>query len=181
MTASTVRQITFEEFEQMPDHPGKLELLRGELIDLPPAKRKHNEIAERITFELLHLVERARAGSTAQHLGKVHHEMGYLFERHSWLKPDVSITHKDQGGDDYYLGAPALAVEVVSESNTAAQMDAKIAEYLAGGALEVWVVYPKKEHLWVYRPDGTAEMHSGEFASQILAGAKIDVARFLAD
>ena len=30
--------LTFEEFEQLPDDPGKLELLDGELIRLPPAK-----------------------------------------------------------------------------------------------------------------------------------------------
>jgi Uma2 family endonuclease len=174
MTASTVRLLTFEEFEQMPEHPGKQELLQGELIELPPAKRKHHQIADRILFALAGIVE-------GTGLGEVHREMGYRFPNHTWLQPDVSVTHKNQGGDDYYLGSPALAVEVVSESNTAAQMDAKVAEYLAGGALEVWVVYPKKEHLWVYRPGGTAEMYSGEFESQILAGAKIDVARFLAD
>jgi Uma2 family endonuclease len=177
MTASTVRQITFEEFEQMPEQPGKQELLRGELIELPPAKRKHNEIAEKIYLELSKMV----AGSNAQHLGKVHHEMGYEFTGHTWLQPDVSITHKGQVSEDYYLGAPALAVEIVSENNTADQMDGKVAEYLAGGALEVWVVYPKKQHLWVYRPDGTAEMHSGVFESRIFAGATIDVVGFLTD
>ena len=177
MTAAAVAHLTFEEFELLPDQPGKVELLRGELIDLPPAKRKHNEAAHRIYRDLARILE-ASAGMLPQ-LGKAHHETGYRFTGHTWLQPDVSISHKDQGGDDYFSGAPALAVEVVSERNTADQIDGKVAEYLAGGGLEVWVLYPKKEHMWVYRPDGTAEMFSAEFQSPLLGGATLNVARFL--
>ena len=39
-------------------------------------------------------------------------------------------------------GAPALAIEVASESNTAAQLDLKMELYFAHGAEEVWIVYP---------------------------------------
>ena len=39
--------LSFEEFEQLPDEPGKLEFLDGELIQLPPAKFNHMEIAHR--------------------------------------------------------------------------------------------------------------------------------------
>ena len=35
--------LTFEELEQLPDEPGKMELLDGELIRLPPAKKRHIE------------------------------------------------------------------------------------------------------------------------------------------
>jgi Uma2 family endonuclease len=44
--------LTFEQFEQLPDQPGKRELLRGELIELPPAKLKHNRTAHRF-YEVL--------------------------------------------------------------------------------------------------------------------------------
>ena len=40
--------LTFEEFEQLPDQPGKQELIRGELIEMPPADLKHNRISHRI-------------------------------------------------------------------------------------------------------------------------------------
>jgi Uma2 family endonuclease len=40
--------LTFEEFEQLPDQPGKRELVRGELIEMPPAESKHNRRAHRI-------------------------------------------------------------------------------------------------------------------------------------
>jgi len=35
MGATTTR-LTFEEFERLPEQPGKRELLKGELIEVPP-------------------------------------------------------------------------------------------------------------------------------------------------
>jgi Uma2 family endonuclease len=40
-----------EEFLELPDAPGKQELLNGELISLPPAKKSHAEICTRL-FDL---------------------------------------------------------------------------------------------------------------------------------
>ena len=79
---------------------------------MPPDKRKHNEIAHRIYQELTRIL-----GGSDSHtlLGTAFIEMGYRFTGPTWLQPDVSITHQGEGGDDYFRGAPALAVEVVSE------------------------------------------------------------------
>ena len=179
MTAAVLTHLTFEEFERLPDQVGKLELLRGELIDMPPAKRKHNETAHRILFFLCRLLEDLHARGEAGQLGSVWHEMGYRMGARSWLQPDVSITHPNQESGDYYVGAPAVAIEVISEGNTADAVEGKVAEYLAHGAIEVWVVYPKRGHLWVYTPNGAAAMHKTPFRSAILADALVDVAAFL--
>jgi Uma2 family endonuclease len=40
--------VTFEEFERLPDEPGKLELMNGELIRMPPAETRHVRIALRL-------------------------------------------------------------------------------------------------------------------------------------
>ena len=50
--------LSFEEFEQLPDEPGKAELLDGELLRLPPAKRKHSELVRRIHVLLMHAVDK---------------------------------------------------------------------------------------------------------------------------
>ena len=148
---ATTTLVTFEEFERLPDRLGKRELLRGELIELPPARKKHNQIAERFYLALLEAAKKGQRPGLA--LGAVHHEMSYRVARNpdSWLQPDVSLTHPGQAGEEYYEGAPLLAVEVVSESNTAEQMDAKVKDYLANGAREVWIAYPKTGSVWVYR------------------------------
>lgn len=171
MTATVaVQPITFEEFERLPEHAGKQELLRGELIELPPAKRRHNEIAENVFIALRSLASGHWPG------GRARVEMGYRLGPNTWLVPDVSLTHPGQTGEDYLVGAPALAVEVVSDSNSAGYVAEKIETYLSNGAKQVWVLYPKQGLLWIYRPDGTAESHADTFQSDLLGGATIETA-----
>jgi Uma2 family endonuclease len=169
----TTTLLSFEEFEQLPDEPGKVELLDGELIQLPPAKRKHTEIAHRIYDLLKPVVEKAEASAR---LGEAYHEMGYKFSSRAWLQPDVSISHRDQPSGDYFESAPALAVEVLSESNTAEQMDRKVNIYLTNGGVEVWLVYPKTRCVWVYREEH-AEQIRGVLRSSLLPGLEIDLSQ----
>jgi Uma2 family endonuclease len=175
MTTTVVKRLTFEEFELLPDQPGKRELLRGELIELPPAKRKHNEIAERLYLRLIAILDEIRVREGASVFGKVHHEMGYRFPDGSWLQPDVSITHAGQKAEDYYMGSPALAVEIVSESNSADEIAGKVEVFLLNGAAEVWVLYPNRQQMWVYGREGRAERHAVALTSGLLSGAVIDL------
>jgi Uma2 family endonuclease len=48
--------------------------------------------------------------------------------------------------------APDLAVEVASPSQDAADMAAKVQIYLRGGTRLVWVVWPEREVVDVWRP-----------------------------
>jgi Uma2 family endonuclease len=45
--------------------------------------------------------------------------------------------------DSYCAGAPELAIEVVSPSDSAEDLELKAEHYLHGGAHEVWIVYPR--------------------------------------
>jgi len=176
MLGTIRKHMQFAEFESLPDSPGKRELLKGELIELPPAKQRHNQIAERVFLRLREILPEAGNSS----LGHVHHEMGYLFEDGSWLQPDVSITHAGQRIEDYYLGSPALAVEIVSESNTADEIAGKVETYLTNGASEVWILYPNRAQLWLHTHDGRAEKYVTTLTSSLLAGTKLDLAQILA-
>jgi Uma2 family endonuclease len=155
--------LTFEEFEQLPDEPGKMELLDGELIQLPPAKLKHMKIAHRLQKLLMPVVE----GPGSAGLGELYLETGYKFGKRAWLQPDVSISHPNQPSNDYFEGAPVLAIEVISEANRAQDMDRKVKTYLANGGVEVWVVYPKTQCVWVYRQEH-AEEFRGSLRSAIV-------------
>lgn len=171
--------VTFEEFERMPDQPGKRELLRGEVIELPPADFKHNESSHRMwDFLKVALAELKARGEVAA-LGTVYHEMGYKMASGGWYQPDVSITHAGQKLGKYLMGAPAVAIEIVSESNTAEAIDAKVQDYLAEGALQVWVVYPKGGRMWLYEAGGRAEVCSGRFALRLLPGVELDLNEIL--
>ncbi len=170
MGAST-SLLTFAEFEQLPDEPGKLELLDGELIRLPPSKTRNMRIAE-ILFKLLD--QALDRGGGSPRLGQVHMEFGYKISAAAWLQPDVSIEYQGQTENDYLEGAPALAVEVISESNRAEHVDRKVKKYLSGGAIEVWVVYPKTQCVWVFR-QGYAKEFCGELRSELFPGLTIDL------
>jgi Uma2 family endonuclease len=151
---ATTGLLTFEGFERLPDEPGKFELLDGELIRLPPAERNHMRIAHR----LLQLWQEWLAASVG------------------WLRPHFSVQHAGQSGDKYPEGAPALAVEIISESNRADQMDRKVKKYLSNGGVEVWLVYPMTESVWVFRP-GHADEFRGELRSEIIPGLTIQLDR----
>jgi Uma2 family endonuclease len=58
----------------------------------------------------------------------------------------------EESGDTVraFAGAPDLAVEVLSPSNTPAGMHAKVADYLAAGARRVWVVDPEARTVTIY-------------------------------
>jgi Uma2 family endonuclease len=55
-----------------------------------------------------------------------------------------------------FLGAPELAVEVVSSSESAHDLDRKVELLLAQGSQSVWVIFPKTRKVHVYRSDGTS-------------------------
>jgi Uma2 family endonuclease len=149
----TTTLMSFAEFELLDAGADDVELLRGELIRVPPPQHKHMEICERLFQLLKDALERSKHTSPSAAIGNLHIEMGYQISSDpaSWLRPDVSLTHPDQAGDRYYEGAPLMVFEVVSEHDTAARVDAKVATYLHNGAAEVWVIYPEMRHAWVYR------------------------------
>jgi Uma2 family endonuclease len=45
---------------------------------------------------------------------------------------------------------PDLAVEVVSPTNTAAEVHRKIHEYFEAGVIRVWVIYPEQKNIYIY-------------------------------
>src|SRR5271154_2745176 len=120
---------TFEEFERMEFRPGKQELIHGELIELPPPEIKHQRISRRIFKPLDAAMEEAQARGEVIHLGETCYEVGCKFPDDTYLIPDVSVTHAKQAEDKYLQGAPAIVVEILSPSNTAKLMDAKMKIY----------------------------------------------------
>jgi Uma2 family endonuclease len=174
----TTTLLTFEEFERLPDAPGKRELLDGELIEMPPAKARHSKIQHRIQASLSpYVLDRG--------LGQVYIEAGFkLGERH-WVQPDVSVVSLSQDQavdpDGYFEGAPRLAIEVISKANTAESVDRKIARYFEYGCEEVWVFYPKTGRTWVYRANNPAAIeHKDLLTSELFPGWKLNLSEVFA-
>jgi Uma2 family endonuclease len=134
---------TLADLERMPDDGMHREILHGELIELPPPKLDHSDCASALFAALiLYLRQRPR-------LGRAYAEAGYrvLADDRSWLQPDVSFLaqHRwEQTADgEFVTGAPDVAFEVVSPSESAADIEAKSIAYLKANARAVVWIYPK--------------------------------------
>jgi len=170
--------LTFEQFEKYQDDGQKHELLQGEHITMPPPKRPHTRVQQDLQDVLRPYVREHR-------LGEVHIEAGFKLSPHNWLQPDVSFVRSAQieRGDpnEYYEGAPALAIEVASESNTAAQLDLKMELYFAHGAEEVWIVFPQTRRVRAHFPDGHSETLADSLRSALFPGWSAPLAALFTD
>jgi Uma2 family endonuclease len=138
MSATTL--LTFRDFEQLPSVlDGKQELLNGELITMPPPNMDHTQTAHAFLFYLVKIL-----GS------RVWVEAGYKMGE-NWLQPDVSVTWPDQQLEHRYLiGAPMIAIEIISEHKSRDQIDDRIEAFFAHGCREVWVISRRKRAMTVY-------------------------------
>ena len=179
MATITTTPMTFEEFERLPDElgdPKKLELLEGELIELPIPEAQHVKIGNSIRDGVRASLLEARTRGEASDLGEAFHEMGYKLPNTSYVRPDVSVTHAGQKESRFFEGSPAIAIEVISRSNTAIMLDKKIRLYFQFGAREVWVVYPETRHVMVYTLGGVHDVQENEsLTTPLVPGLKLSV------
>lgn len=175
-SAATPRGQSFslDEYLALPDEDDRIDLVRGRLVREPPPAYEHGLIQNRIAFLLQSAIRRQRLALDC--LGP----NGFVLERgpDTVRAPDVALVARGREllSNGYIDGAPLLAVEIVSPSNTAADLDEKVQQYLAAGAHRVWVVYPKTQHVVVHRGDGSVEVASGTMqldAGEVAAGLDI--------
>jgi len=77
--------------------------------------------------------------------------------------PDVAFISKERlpegrVPEGFLQGAPDLAVEVLSPSDTSLDVQQRVRDFLEGGARLVWVVAPRARTVTVYRADGSARL-----------------------
>lgn len=172
--ATTTHLLTWEEFERLPDE--HIEIIEGELIIVPPPKSGHSVVADNAA-ELLRPLK-------ANGAGRILCEAGYKLSEDpaTWIQPDVSFLKMERiratKPNNHFLGAPELAVEVVSPE-TAETLNRKIDLLLAGGSLAVWVLYPAHREVRVFLPDGTSfrrGLNDMLTMSELLPGWELPVA-----
>ena len=135
----------------MPGDGFTYELQAGLLVSEPRPGFCHGRIIATITEMLVAHVRRHRLGVVLAG------DSGFVLAREpdTVRGPDVAFVSRqrfEEGGDTVkaFAGAPDLAVEVLSPSNTPAAMHAKVADYLAAGTRRVWVVDPEAKTVTVY-------------------------------
>lgn len=148
----TTTLMTADELLRMPDDGYRYELLQGELIRMAPAGSEHGVTIVNITLPL------------ARHVKA--NDLGIVFGAETGFKiasdpdtvraPDVAFVRSDRIPSSgipkgYWPGAPDLAVEVISPSDTYSEVEDKVNEWLDAGAQMVIVMNPRNRTLKIHR------------------------------
>jgi Uma2 family endonuclease len=147
--------VTAEELWEMPEVPGKrFELVDGEVIEVPGANDLDMTIMV-IVFKLLdRFVEQHDSGLVRPD------GLAFVLRRDPDVVriPDVSFVPWErvpEGGasEFFWEGPPTLAVEIVSPSDRANDIYAKVQGYLELGTQQVWVLRPRTRSVSVFTPN----------------------------
>ena len=151
--------MTADELLRLPSDRHRYELIEGELRTMTPASPRHGRIANTLAFLL------------TQHARQ--HELGVVYAAESGFQlhenPDTvraadaafiagSRIPPEGEPEGYWALAPDLVAEVVSASDSASAVHAKVADWLpfqgpvgGAGCRLVWVVYPDTQTVAEYR------------------------------
>lgn len=164
----------------LPGMAGKrAEIIEGELIVMSPAEHYHNRIATEFLFLFREFCR------TRPDLDYGNDNEGFLIRRDpdTLLSPDACLLRRRPAGAGPWMEfAPEIAVEVLSPSNSRAEMIHKIGEYLGAGGEQVWVADPETRTLDIYIRGGrrlTAQGDETIAGEGIAEGMQIRLAEIL--
>jgi Uma2 family endonuclease len=163
-TATETKLMTAEEFMAADLGDGRFELVRGQVHELPPGTPEHGLVCGNVCFELESFGRQSGFGYSLIY-------SAVLTERaaDTVRGPDVCFySHarwpRAQVGNSLPPVPPDVAVEVVAPGNRLVPITEKVAEYLGAGVSLVWVVFPKRSQVVIYRAtdDETISLHASD-------------------
>lgn len=146
-------QLTAHDLYNMPDHGGRNELVKGEILPMSPASTKHGQITFRLAFKV-------GLFANEHSLGEVYAaETGFTLSKNpdTVRAPDVAFIAHDRipakGIPDtgFWEIAPDLIAEIVSPNDRMSDVQDKITDYLNAGVHLIWLVDPKTRTVTVYQ------------------------------
>jgi Uma2 family endonuclease len=144
------RPLTIEEFERLPPDEYRDELVRGWVVREPSPGVEHGGIVITLGTILANFIH-------TRQLGRVVSDSGFILAEAppTVRAPDIAFIAAARIPPSglparYFPGAPDLAVEVVSPSNSPKEIQAKVDDYLSAGTLAVWVVEPRTRTVVVH-------------------------------
>lgn len=150
--AVQIKLITAEELERARQNDKHVELVKGEIVEMPPAGHYHGGVGMSLAWRLAAFVEPNK-------LGQVYlAETGFILSRNpdTVRAPDISFVSavriaQQERQEGFFGGAPDLAVEVVSPDDTDTVVQEKVLDYLNCGTKLVWIVRPRLKTITIYR------------------------------
>jgi Uma2 family endonuclease len=181
----TRTRFTVDDLWRLGEGDTRRELVNGEIIEMAPVGGVHGRMTLRIARRLVEYVERHGGGEVV--VGDVGFVLALPHDPERVRAPDVafiSTSRLPQGRlpEGFILGAPDLAVEVLSPSDNPVDVQQKVRDYLDAGARLVWIFAPAARTATVYRADGTARLlrdHETLDGEAVLPGLAIPLAEIL--
>jgi len=151
----------------------------GELIVHSPVNIRHQRIIRFLTFLLQGYVEARNFGEVFNGPGVVRLRRGLDYE------PDIFVVaeaQRERVSEQYYSGAPALVIEVISPGSRSHDLRTKAANYREHDVPEYWAVEAEQETLYRHTQPGEQSAPylvepytNGRLDSRAIAGFWIDV------
>ena len=148
--------MTEDDLLRMPDDGHRYELIEGELRQMPPAGFDHGRCTSRLHIILGSHVVKNKLGDVLAA------ETGFVIARPragraTVRAPDVAFVAAgripaDADTTNYLELAPDFVAETLSPSDTAVEVEEKIASWLAAGVRAALVVNPAARTVTLYRP-----------------------------
>jgi Uma2 family endonuclease len=138
-------------FMALPDDGHHYEIVNGELINMGNSGAKHGYIAIILSSALFTVVMTQKLGALFDS------STAFKMKNGNKRSPYISFFAKErlQKLEDLPMGfldgAPDLAIEILSPSNTIEEIDDKLVEYFENGSRLVWVISPNQHYVLVYR------------------------------
>jgi Uma2 family endonuclease len=170
---ATKTLLTVEEFARIFERRDCFyELVEGELVTVSPGMFLHNRVRDRLLIVLAAFLE-------AHPLGIVVSEQPFHLFGNTVRYPDIAFVRSGRmlPPNKFPEGAPDLAVEIISPSNTSREMDRRISDFFAAGATRVWVVYPEDREVYVHGLTGMVRRSGDESLEdpELLPGFSVKV------
>jgi Uma2 family endonuclease len=178
---STKTLISIAEFDRLePPDELRYELDEGALIEMTRPRYAHNRIVMRLTRLLLDYLAKNPVGEL------LNSDSLFVLGPATKRAPDLSFMRTERAAQidptQDIPGAPDLAIEVLSPSDTATAMRRKVKQYFAAGSRAVWLVYPESREIEVRNSAAGPSRVLGENdtveAPELLPGFSAKVASF---
>ena len=176
----TIRSVTAAELLSMPKEGRRYELVAGELRAMPMAGGEHGQIESRLIVSLVTDEQIEQAGIVYPG------DTGFFFSHDPEivLFPDVTFVRAERLPPEaerigYLDVVPDFVVEIISPSERAGEIKAKVDFYLERGVRLVWVVYPERREVVAHRPDQVVQRFTRDDvleAGDVFPGFRLPVA-----
>lgn len=152
-TETSPKVWTEEELQSLPDDGFNHEVVDGELVMSPKNNFIHGRICTRLLTALANFNREHRLGVVLDS------STGFWMCNRNCRAPDISYVPRTRleqlnfkpASRKFFPGAPDLAVEILSPSNSRTEMNERLRDFFASGTKIAWLIDPEANSVEVCR------------------------------